>query len=92
MSNNHNPRLDPIIEQMYQKGATQIEISTTLNVDWRVVHAVLVNCGALVSRKVGRPTGIAPSILDGEDQNKIRMAIWRRQREGARARLREMEA
>lgn len=79
---------DALIERLHKQNVPQVEISRRVGLNPERVHDVLCARGALPpARKVKQGT---TTCWDFEDVNRIRKAIWRKQREGAREALAAM--
>lgn len=80
---------DALIEQMHREKVPQIKIAAKVGLAKERVHDILAARG-LLSESKPRPHAITTTIWDLDDKNRIRRAIYKRQREGARAALAAM--
>lgn len=80
---------DAMIERLYRQNTPQVEIGRIIGLNPPRVHAVLQRRGVLPPAKPVPHT--TTTIWDAAEGDKLRRAIWKRARDGARAALARRE-
>lgn len=81
---------DRVIQRLYLKNVPQVEIGRRHGLNATRVHDILQRGGLLPPAKDYGVGTVRNSIWDHAEGDRLRRAIWKRQREGAKARLAEI--